>query len=154
MTLGVSLQIKCIVAALYTTWPPGAWLFEVLTLWPLSLPLFFSFLGLKFSLFLHFPISLIISVSEFLLPFPCLLVLPLRLYSKGHFMNLLFLFALLISKVCSSFSLSISFSSYPVCKFFIFPFSFLFFYFFWLLFALWVFRIRTPPPPFSLVFHG
>ena len=71
----------------------------------------FQFLGLKFSLFLHIPISLIIFVSEFLPPFPCLLVLPLRLCSNRCFVNLLFLFALLILKVCSSFSLSISFSS-------------------------------------------
>ena len=70
----------------------------------------FQFLGLKFSLFLHFPISLIIFVSEFLPPFPCLLVLSLQLCSNRYFVNLLFLLVLLISKVCSSFSLSISFS--------------------------------------------
>ena len=112
----------------------------------LGFPAIFQFLGLKFSFFLHFPISLAIYVFEFLPPFPCLLVLPLRLCPNRYFVNLLFLFSLLISKVCSSFSLSISFSSYPVCKFLIL------FFFVSLLFALWVFRIRTPPPPFSLGF--
>ena len=114
----------------------------------LGFPTVFQFLGLKFSLFLHFLISLIIFVFEFSPPsslFTCATT-P----------------TLLQSLLCKS--------SFPVYAAyfegtFLFPplcfFSFVtylqisdHFFFVSLLFALWVFRIRTLPPPFSLVFHG
>ena len=42
-TLGVSLRIKGIVAALHVTWPLGAWWLGVFTTWPLGFPPFSSF---------------------------------------------------------------------------------------------------------------
>ena len=127
----------------------------------LGLPAVFQFLGLKFSLFLHFLISLIIFVFEFSPP------------------SSLFTFAttptLFQSLLCeSSFPVCVAYFEgtffFPPLYFFffitclyisdlsllLFSFFFLFLFFFFVspLFALWVFRIRTLPPPFSLGFHG
>ena len=126
----------------------------------LGFPAVFQFLGLKFSLFLHFPISLIIFVSEFSPSF--------SLFTCATTLTLL------QSLLCeSSFPVCVAYFEgtffFPPLYFFffitclyisdlsllLFSFFFLFLFFFVSpLFALWVFRIRTPPPPFSLVFHG
>ena len=148
MTLGVSLRIKCTVAALHTTWPPSAWWLEVLTSWHLGFPLFFSFWDWNLSLphfFNHFSFWVFALFSLFICATtPTLLQLLLC--------ESFFLFVLHILKVCSSFpSLFLFLHNLPV-NFWSFSFSFSLFAS--LLFALWVFRIWTLPPPFSLVFHG
>ena len=101
---------------------------------------------------LHFPISLFISVSKFSTSFPYSFVLPLRLCSNRYSLNLFFclhcIFQRYVLRLPSLFlflhNLSVNFWS----------FSFSFSLFVLLLFVLWVFRIWTLPPPFSLVFHG
>ena len=151
MTLGVSLRIKCIVAALHATWPPGVWWLEVFTSWPLGFPPFFSFWDWNPSLshfFNHF------CFWAFAFFFPVHLCYHsdfapiVTLWIFFSYLRCLFQRYVLLSPSLFLFlhNLSVNFWS--------FSFSFFFFVFVSLLFVLWVFRIRTLPPPFSQVFHG
>ena len=111
----------------------------------------FSVFGIEI---LYFPISLIISVSEFLTSFPCSFVLPLRLCSNRYSLNLFFCLRCIFQRYVLLFPFLFLFLHNLSVNFWSFSFSFSFSLFVLLLFALWVFRIWTFPPPFSLVFHG
>ena len=109
----------------------------------------FSVFGIEI---LHFSISLIISVSEFSPSFPCSFVLPLRLCSNCYSVNLSFCLCCIFWRYVLLFPSLFLFLHNLSVNFWSFSFSFSLFAS--LLFALWVFRIWTLPPPFSLVFHG
>ena len=150
ITLGVSLRIKCTVAALHATWPPSAWWLEVLTSWPLGFPLFFSFWDWNPSL-PHFFNPFRFWVFALFSLFICATT-PTLLQSL--LCESFFLFALRFWRYVLLFPSLFLFLHNLSVNFWSFSFSFFFFVFVSLLFVLWVFRIQTLPPPFSLVFHG
>ena len=119
----------------------------------LGFPAVFQFFGIEI---LFFP-SLFPFLQSFLLMSFCLscsLVLLFQLRFKRYPVDLIFLvFELLISKVCSSFSLSLFLFLHNLFVNFLSFFFFSFFFFvplLLLLFALWVFRIQPPPPQLFL----
>ena len=131
-TLGVSLWIKCIVAALHATWPLGAWWLGAFAARTLGFPPFSNFWGWKSFIF---PNSSIIPVTELFTFFPVLLF---QLCSGGRSVRF--------------FCLCLTFQRYVLLCFYLFlflhqlyanflSFSFFFFALFCLLLALWVFRI-------------